>query len=253
MSKTWHKLTSQLIDTHCHVHHYENPQLLIDQLIEKKIRVHMVGVRPNEFQKCIELTRKAPLIEPCLGLFPLFVKEEQQNLPLFFELLKTTRFIGEIGLDYSIDDKEEVKLQKETFENIISACDYSGNKILSIHSRRSAEDVLAIIGNSFRGTAIMHWFSGCDKLVESTPDNIFYSINTAMLKSRSGKELIRKINPRQILTETDGPYIHNGKTRPAVPQDIRIVIESLSKIWQLTLEETLRLIENNYQRATTPS
>ena len=45
---------------------------------------------------------------------------------LFKELINETRFIGEIGLDYTKKSKEDVMCQTEIFEKIIKWC--SGRK-----------------------------------------------------------------------------------------------------------------------------
>ena len=95
----------------------------------------------------------------------------------------------------------------------------------------------------------MHWFSGDPELVKSSPDNVFYSVNTAMLRSRQGKKIIRTLSPGQVLTETDGPYVKINDT-PAVPGDIRSVINALKEIWDMSLEETVDTISSNYHRAS---
>ena len=70
-----------------------------------------------------------------------------------------------------------------------------------------------------------------------------------MLRSHKGKEIIRLLRPQQLLTETDGPYVKIGKERPAVPQDIRAVIDSLAQTWRCPVENAVEIIRQNYQRA----
>ena len=248
MPGPWDSLTKRIVDTHCHVHQYSDPSKTAKEIQEQGIKVHCVTVKLSEYRKCLDLFKDHTNIIPCAGLFPLNVKEEVDKLDSFFELISETRFVGEVGLDYSIDDSTELKLQKEVFTSIVKKCDDIGNRILSIHSRRSASDVLSIIGDNFNGTAIMHWFSGEESLVKKSPDNVFYSINTAMLKSRQGKKIIKTLRPEQVLTETDGPYVKINSS-PAVPQDIRNVVNSLSTLWEKSLEETLEIISENYSRA----
>lgn len=249
MPGPWEKLTRQIVDTHCHVHHYSKPIEAAIEIDRLGIKTHCVTVKPPEFDECSKQFQDFSGIIPCIGLFPLNVKEEQNNLDIFFKHLENTRFVGEIGLDYSITDQDELGLQKEIFRSILDACDQLGNKILSIHSRRSAEDVLAFIGDDFNGTAIMHWFSGPEELIKKSPTNVFYSVNSAMLKSRQGKQVLKALRPEQVLTETDGPYVKiNGK--PAVPADIRNVINTLSSLWNKSIEESLDIITANYSRAS---
>ena len=248
MGGVWEQLYHRLVDTHCHINHYPEPEKLIAELAEKKIRVHCVTVRPGEYEPCCDLLKNHPDIIPCAGFFPLNAEEEKENFDYFLELVKKTRFIGEVGLDYTISDKKELSLQREIFTEIINTCSKLGNKVLSIHSRRSAEDVLKTVGDSFNGTAIMHWFSGHEDLVTKTPENIFYSVNTVMLSSRQGKKVLDKLRPSQILTETDGPYVElNNKS--VKPPHMRNVVNSLSDHWDKSLEEVLDILEDNYKRA----
>ena len=249
MSGPWQKLVHRLTDTHCHIQHYKDPIAITSKINELGLRVHCVTVKPSEFQECKALIGNSQNIIPSLGLFPLNVKEEVQNLPIFFKLLKETRFVGEVGLDYTVEDTQELALQQEVFKNILAACHKQGNKVLSVHSRKSGEDVLKLIGDDFNGTAIMHWFSGHVELAKRSAENVYYSINTAMLKSRQGKKVIRSLRPEQILTETDGPYVKiNNKA--AFPSDIKNVVNSLASLWDKSLEETVIILEENYRRAT---
>ena len=249
MPGPWDKLIHKIVDTHCHLHHYPEPLKLAQAVQKASIKVHCVTVKPSEYAVCQKLFENFDCIIPSLGLFPLNVKDEYKNLSLFLDEMKKTRFIGEIGLDYSVTDEKELNLQREVFSTIVNECSKEGGKILSIHSRRSAADVLEIIGNDFKGTALMHWFSGDEELIKGAPENIFFSVNTAMLQSRQGKKVLKALRPGQVLTETDGPYVSINKL-PAVPADIKNVVNSLSCLWSKSLEETMEILSENYSRAT---
>jgi len=249
MPGPWDKLQQKIVDTHCHIHHYPEPLHVAKEIQKAGIKVHCVTVKPSEFQNCQELFQNFENIISCLGLFPLNVKEEFKNLGFFLEELKKTSYVGEIGLDYSVTNEDELKLQREVFSTIVKECSNQGGKILSIHSRRSAEDVLKAIGCNFNGTAIMHWFSGEEKLVKGAPENVFFSINTAMIKSRQGKKILRALRPQQVLTETDGPYVQINE-QPALPSNIINVVNALSCLWDKNLEDTMEILSGNYLRAT---
>jgi TatD DNase family protein len=246
MNGPWAKLSSKLIDTHCHLHHYSDPEISMKLTNQAGIKTHMVTVRPDEFLQWQDIRNSFQFITPCLGLFPLYVDESEEQLQQFFTLLKKTRFIGEVGLDYTADELHRT-LQRKFLQKLISNCHELGDRILSVHSRRSAEDIFKIIGESFNGKVIMHWYSGSIELAQNAPDNFYFSINTAMLKSRNGKELINHLKPEQILTETDGPYIKIND-QPALPSDIKNVIQSLSLKWHCSLEECLNIIQQNYDK-----
>ena len=95
----------------------------------------------------------------------------------------------------------------------------------------------------------MHWYSGPSELIQTAPPNIYFSINTAMLRSRKGKEVLKALKPEQVLTETDGPYVKINSFA-AHPEDIKIVIQSLSQKWSKSIEEVLNIIKDNHDKAT---
>jgi hypothetical protein len=67
------------------------------------------------------------------------------------------RHLGEIGLDYVTPNQGERALQREVLSRIIELSDAHGGQVLTVHSRRAAEDVVDAFGPGFRGTWILHW------------------------------------------------------------------------------------------------
>ena len=181
MSGPWEKLSSQLLDAHCHVHHYEKPQEILAEIDRLGMEVFLVTVRPDEFAACLELAGERSKVHVGTGFFPLMRRE--CDMGLFRENLSRTRFVGEVGLDYSVEDDYERHMQRLVLQTILEESAAYGNKVLSLHSRRSAEDVLGMVGEDFPGQVIMHWYSGPLELIETAPQNVRFSVNTAMLRS----------------------------------------------------------------------
>ena len=55
--------------------------------------------------------------------------------------MKETSLIWEVGLDISSKKTNTIELQKEIFGSIINECIRLGNKIISIHSRKT-DDII---------------------------------------------------------------------------------------------------------------
>ncbi|MFZ6019515.1 MAG: TatD family hydrolase, partial [Chloroflexota bacterium] len=153
----------------------------------------------------------------------------------------------EIGLDYSSTDQSERKVQREVFSQIIQHCFDISNKVLTIHSRRSAVDVISIVGNSFPGKIIMHWFTGTQSQAERAVLNGYYfSFNSSMLNSRNG-QLLAKIIPREkILTETDGPFI-TIDDEPVRPGYIPQTVSKMAELLNVEKDELQKKIFENFQ------
>ena len=93
MNGQWKKLEHRLIDTHCHLLDYNDDQLL-DDLDKKQLTVHAVTTTLAEFRTLQPLVESYQNIFPSMGLFPLKVREELQNLEEFLALIPKTKFIA---------------------------------------------------------------------------------------------------------------------------------------------------------------
>ena len=160
-----------------------------------------------------------------------------------------TRYVGEIGLDYVTTDKDIRGKQRDVFQRILECCAAHGNKVLTVHSRRASADVIAMIGDRFPGTVILHWFSGAIKdLRKATERGMYFSVNPAMIRSRSAQRLAAEMPRDRVLTETDGPFVTVG-SRPAIPGDVAGVVDWLARMWKISREEARQVIVVNLERA----
>ena len=96
-------------------------------------------------------------------------------------------------------------------------------KFISIHSRKAESAVLDILDEEKRVPAVLHWYSGStSELDRAVSKGHYFSINPAMINSKSGKKIIDRIPPERILTETDGPFIELND-KEVLPRDVSIV------------------------------
>ena len=240
----WDKAYKHLSDAHCHLLDYEN-EVLLDRVGRDQLDVFLVTTRPEQFDAALEVHNKYPSIRPGLGLFPLYLDRLEEQIELFEEKLNQTRFIGEVGLDFSAD-KDAQKKQVLALEKILELAEQKENCVISLHSRRSAETVLSMI-NGVKADFIMHWFSGSIELISDLTENIYFSVNPVMIKSRSGKQLIREINPHQVLLESDGPYVQlSGES--CTPYELNRVVNSLAHLWKSDPESVVKEINVRFNR-----
>jgi TatD DNase family protein len=79
----------------------------------------------------------------------------------------------------------------------------------------------------------------------------YFSVNPAMIRSAKGRQIIEKIPPDRVLTETDGPYVQtNG--RPAKPSDVNLVLDHFASIWKISFEEVEKKVWVNFQAVLGP-
>ena len=240
----WDKAYKYLSDAHCHLLDYEDKYLL-ERVGRDKLDIFLVTTRPEQFDAALEVNKKYSSIRPGLGLFPLYLDQVDKQLEAFEEKLKQTRFIGEVGLDFSVD-KQSQKQQIIAFERILELAEQKEDCVISLHSRRSAETVLKLI-SGVKADFIMHWFSGSTELVKDLPDNIYFSLNPVMIRSRSGKKLIREIDSNQVLLESDGPYVQVDE-QPCTPYELKRVVDNLAQLWKSDSESVVKEINARFNR-----
>lgn len=124
-------------------------------------------------------------------------------------LCPETRYVGEVGLDFSKRRIATRNAQLWAFRHIANACAKDGGKVLSIHCVKAYDDVLSILDNSdcfVSCTCIFHWFSGSfPQLAQAVDAGCFFSVGLRMLETKRGREYAKAIPLRKLLLETDAP------------------------------------------------
>jgi len=241
-------------DTHCHLDLYPDPHAIVREAERTQTYVVAVTNTPSVFQATQQLIGNSRFVRPALGLHPELAVERKGELPLFQQLLPQTRYVGEVGLDFVSSDKQVRLTQQRVFSQILEWSHLAGDKILTIHSRRAEKEVVEAIGTNFRGAAILHWYSGSLAVVEQALTNgLYFSINSAMTRSKRFPDLLRLIPIDRLLTETDGPFVQIGQ-RAALPADVAQVASTLAAMRQSTPEEVSKLLFANLRKLlATPS
>lgn len=235
-----------MIDFHCHLDLFEDPQQVAAACEEAGIYVLSVTTTPKAWPKTAALAKGKRYIRTALGLHPELAHERYNEVPLLERLLDETRYVGEIGLDGSPAHKPHAEIQLKVFDRILASAQDRGGRIFTIHSRRAADAVLDSLRTHKCGpTAVLHWFSGSQSQLRSAISlDCWFSVGPAMLRSEKGRALAAEMPRERILTETDGPFARSGK-RPLTPADVRIAAAELATIWSVTETEAATQIREN--------
>ena len=239
----------KIFDTHLHLDLINNKAEVIKEIEDNEIYTIAVTNLPVLFMKLNnELSSK--YIRPALGLHPELLYDYKHHIPQMWEHLNKTRYIGEVGIDLH-KGKDYKNLQISFFTELVSRCNEYGNKILSVHSRGSADEIVSIIGDDFSGKAILHWYSGNKTtLKEAVSIGLFFSVNYSMVKSKSGRDLVRMIPLDRLLLETDAPFI-KFDNRPFSILGIKNIIEELGLIFEMSTSDISTVLWNNFKRLIT--
>lgn len=201
-------------DTHFHLDLMVNPIDIVRQIEKHEIYTIAVTNSPQVYFYTENITKNSKYIRPALGLHPELASERHKEIDQFISLLNKTKYIGEVGLDNYNKTPSDYKKQVLVFEKIVSSCAAFKDKILTVHSRRSENDLLDIIGNDFPGKVILHWYSGSMKNLERAISlGYYFSINYQMTKSKNGKKIIDRVPINRMLLESDGPFTSLGSEK----------------------------------------
>lgn len=239
------------VDTHCHLDLLENIQNRV--AIEDKYPIKTITVTnaPSFFKANQTLFVSPTNIRVSIGLHPELSLQFKHELADFSHYIKLTRYIGEIGLDGSMRFKDSYDTQKEIFANILRELSSYEGKILSVHSRNAAKDVIDFIeqyNTQKFNKIILHWYSGNQKSLNRAIELGFYfSVNHKMLQSTTGLEILKKIPERLLLTETDAPFTFDDKIKTRM-DSLHLAYDIIADTLGRDKEYIKKLIFDNFKK-----
>jgi TatD DNase family protein len=235
-----------MIDFHCHLDLYPEPEVVAAEAQADQVAVLSVTTTPSAFAGTARLAADRPMLQTALGLHPELAHQRSHELALFDQLVASTSFVGEIGLDGSPRFAQTRTIQHDVFTHVLRSCADAGGRILSIHSRGAVRPVLdALDENPECGTSVLHWFTGTARQADAAIElGCWFSVGAPMLTTAKGRGLVATLPPNRILTETDGPFATRND-RPCVPRDVSDAIELLAEMWALSESEAEAMVTNN--------
>ena len=238
-----------MMDFHAHLDLYPNPELLIEAVKKSGVYTLSVTTTPSAFLKTKRMARGCSRIRTGLGLHPEVAASRIGELGLFDRLVSETAYVGEIGLDGSKYHKESLVIQRKAFTHILDTCERVGGRVLSIHSRSAAEEVVDHLGKRAKSCLpILHWFSGSmPELSKAIKLGAWFSVGPAMLQTEGQRKKVAAMPKNRILLESDGPFA-SYQGEPLSPLTTYHAIPSLAKIWNISEDETLLQLRENLGR-----
>lgn len=238
-----------MIDMHCHLDLYSDPIAVTKECGDRGLYVLSVTTTPKAWSGTNRLAKGHDRIKTALGLHPQLAHERGDELDLFDELLPQVKYVGEIGLDGGRGYKCHWEDQLKVFRHILKGVNYSGGRIMTIHSRASASAVLDEL-DGIDGIPILHWFSGTRaELKRAIAMGCWFSVGPAMVKSKRGRDLVANMPIDRVLTETDGPFA-KYENRQLMPWDVTRVFSQLEQIWGYPKNSVVEVIDNNLRKMT---
>lgn len=235
-----------LHDTHAHIDLMADPISTVREIEQRKIYTIAVTNLPALYRQ-LSSKLSSRFIRPALGFHPELMAKFAKDIPQMWDSLEQAIYIGEVGIDLKVA-KESEALQVDFFTELVQRCHQLGGKILTIHSRGAAQQVVNIVGNDFNGKFILHWYSGGLKILDDAITNgAFISVNYAMTCSASGRRIIYAVPNTRLLLESDAPFVCvNGKSYDTL--SLALIVEQIASIKNVSYQEMSAQLYENFKR-----
>jgi len=245
-----------IIDAHIHLTDNEYSgymEHIFNNLRALKINACSVTVNMETLTKSLEIFNSTrDVVIPFAGIHPEFAQTE--DVARFIEIvnnnLDSIDGIGEIGLDptYTSSKESSYEKQKEVFNNMLGLAERI-KKPVSIHSRRSLDQILETLKTYNISKGLLHWFAGSkSQLVKSTDMGLFVSYGPVLIYSEEKKVLLKNTPKDRILVETDGPVRYHKcfNSFPSISSSFLIsVVSCVANVLGMTYHETVALLQRN--------
>ena len=206
------------VDFHCHLDLSGDMQEAFADCDRMRCITLTVTTTPKAFGRNSAMAKRTSHVHAALGLHPQLVAQRASEITLFEELAATSRYIGEIGLDAGRRFYPSFERQKQVLERALTACAGLGDKVISLHSVRSAKHVLDAVertGVHLNCRLVLHWFNASGSEIRRALDlGCFFSVNEQMLLSPRGLSLLSMVPITRLLTETDAPFGGDASIHP---------------------------------------
>jgi len=248
-SMTW------LYDAHIHLSdaEYEHDIPLILNCMKKLcIKACCVSMDYTSSKKTLELGQKSEYILPFIGVHPEKAQDDTESIfKLIVENNEKISGVGEIGLDHTYTNSdEEFQKQEEVFKTQLSYAEKFG-KPVSIHSRKTLDQILEILPSYKIPSVLLHWFDGSKKQLQQAMNLDYYvSFGPVTVYSKDKQVLLSKANKDKILVETDGPvrFSRCFENKTAQIDFIPSIVFCASKVLHVNYDELCDVIEQNSKR-----
>ena len=249
---------SYLVDSHCHIPLLQETVSVEEILSEAKKHqiAHMlcVAIDLEGSPEIIQLAKKHQMISASVGVHPNAELKNTLTVKEINEIACDNEVvaIGETGLDY-FRSNGDLAWQRERFRTHIQAAKEL-KKPLIIHSREAKLDVIKILKEekAYEVGGVMHCFVDDLETAKAAIDLDFLISFSGIVTFKNAKplqEVARQISLKNMLIETDSPYLaptpHRGKTNQ--PAYVRYVAEFLAELKEESLEDVALNTTKNYE------
>lgn len=234
------------MDFHCHLDLYPDARQVYAEALQRNEFVWLVTTSPKAFAATSRVLPATQGLFISPGLHPEVADKKSGELEMLLSQIEICTGVGEVGLDGSARYSRYFDLQRHIFKSVVQRCARLGGRVLSIHSRAAAREVLNTLEeNPDFGVAVLHWFTDSpSQLRRAVESGCWFSVGPAMLETANGRKLAAAMPRDRVVPESDGPFAKVGGA-PLMPWDANTVTVKLAEIWGVQQEAVLKGLRSN--------
>jgi len=265
-----------LIDSHAHVNFIafkDDSNQILDDCLNKEIWVINIGSQYTTSKRAVNMAEQYNKgIYAAVGLHPIHLsdleideqevkfktKPEEYQEDKYQELTQSKKVvaIGETGLDYyhiREDDHQTKNRQKEVFRLLLKLADKVNLPVI-LHCRDAYDEMLEILENNknlLSSGGVIHCYGGsleqASRFIKLGIKIGITGIVTFGKKAENLRQVVEKLDLKDLLIETDCPYLspepYRGKRN--IPQYVEFVAKKIAEIKDISYNEVSQATSQN--------
>lgn len=244
-----------LIDAHAHLSVEEFATdleaVLQDAAASGVERILAVGETLPDAERNLQLAERYPMVQPCAGLHPTIVDQDQAQAVIEFIKKHRDRLvaIGEVGLDYWVIQEEA---DREIQRKILACFVTLSNDLdlpLNVHSRSAGRTTIAFLKEYGARRVLLHAFDGkASAALEGVAEGYLFSIPPSVVRSPQKQKLVRRLPLESLLLESDAPVLGPDPSQRNEPKNVVIACQAIAKLKGISAEEVAAITTENARR-----
>ena len=239
-----------MIDSHAHVfnEYYDNIYDLIDELKDKNI-INVINCADNNktaHEVVDSYIKYEGFLLPAVGIHPEYT--DNYDLNDLEELIKNNKVyaIGEICLDYHYNNENKDE-QKELFNKQLDLAEKYNLPVI-IHIREAMQETFDFLKKR-KLKGVIHCYSGSIEMAREFI-KLGYKLGIGgVLTFKNSRlfEVIEKLDLKDILLETDSPYLSPEpfRGRKNNPSNVYYVAKKIAEIKNIKVDEVIEKTTSN--------
>lgn len=235
-------------DSHIHLQDYKthNVKNVVTNAIKNNV-MHFINpsAHPSDWETVAALAAQYPEVTPAFGVHPWYIADIspdwRQKLAFYLEQ-NPAAYVGECGIDRlkNPDTAAQIDIFKQHIE---LAKQY--RRPLIIHAVK-ADSEMSELFPILPPRTVFHSFTGSAEWGKNIQKHGFYiGLNFSILRKKNAAEILKALDLKRILLETDGPYQNIERGVETLPQNLPTLAQKIAELAEIPYGELAQIIADN--------